>query len=454
MACRRRSTPIRTYRSSASEARRPERSKGPVSRHGTFADAAKALPRIAKLGFDVVYLPPIHPIGRTFRKGKNNSLTPQPDDVGSPWAIGNEHGGHTAIEPALGTFDDFAQFARSTHEIGLEIALDYALQCSPDHPWVKEHPEWFHIRPDGTIAYAENPPKKYQDIYPLNFWCDDRERLWAACRDVVLFWIERGVKIFRVDNPHTKAFPFWEWMIADVQATHPEAIFFSEAFARPKTMKRLAKLGFTMSYTYFTWKNTAWDLRGYVEELSQGAAVEYFRGNFFTNTPDILNEYLVAGGRPPFRIRLLLAATLSPLYGIYSGFELGENPPPKPGSEEYLDSEKYQLKPRDWNAAGNINDDIARINVIRRDHTALQRADNVTFHHSENPAILFYRRSDQPPPKQWVGSHWQPIPEAVRRPERSEGVTLRRDLLLAVTTDPKMPQEAMGHGPIAEMGIG
>jgi starch synthase (maltosyl-transferring) len=424
-----------------------ERSQGSAPRHGTFADAAKSLPRIAKLGFDVVYLPPIHPVGRTFRKGKNNSLTPEPDDVGSPWAIGNEHGGHTAIEPALGTFDDFAKFVRSANELGLEIALDYALQCSPDHPWVKEHPEWYHIRPDGTIAYAENPPKKYQDIYPLNFWCDDRERLWAACRDVVLFWVERGVKIFRVDNPHTKAFPFWEWMIADVQATHPETIFFSEAFTRPKTMKRLAKLGFTMSYTYFTWKNTASDLRGYVEELSQGAAVEYFRGNFFTNTPDILNEYLVAGGRPAFRIRLLLAATLSPLYGVYSGFELCENTPLKPGSEEYLDSEKYQLKPRDWNAAGNINGDVARINAIRRSHPALQRADNVTFHHSENPAILFYRKSGEPPAKQWVGSHWQPIP-GVGVPS-SAG-----DLLIVVTTDPKTPQETMIHVPIFDMGIG
>ena len=281
----------------------------------------------------------------------------------------------------------------------------------------------------------------------------------------MLFWIERGVKIFRVDNPHTKAFSFWEWMIADVQAKHPDAIFFSEAFARPKTMKRLAKLGFTMSYTYFTWKNSAWDLRDYVEELSQGAAVEYFRGNFFTNTPDILNEYLVAGGRPAFRIRLLLAATLSPLYGIYSGFELGENTPLKPGSEEYLDSEKYQLKPRDWNAAGNINDDVARINAIRRDHAALQRADNVTFHPSENPAILFYRRAGSSPPKQWVGSHWQLIPEQVRRPEPSrsrepEGLiaalraTATGDLLIAVTTDPTTPQETMVHVPIAEMGIG
>jgi starch synthase (maltosyl-transferring) len=416
-------------------------------RHGTFADAAKALPRIAKLGFDVVYLPPIHPVGQTFRKGKNNSPTAEPTDVGSPWAIGNERGGHMAIEPALGTFDDFAAFVRTAKELGIEIALDYALQCSPDHPWLKEHPDWFHIRADGTIAHAENPPKKYQDIYPLNLWCDDRERLWAACRDVMLFWVERGVKVFRVDNPHTKAFAFWEWMIADVQAKHPDVIFFSEAFTRPKKMKHLAKLGFTMSYTYFTWKNAASDVREYVEELSQGAAVDYFRGNFFVNTPDILNEYLVSGGRAAFRIRLLLAGTLSPVYGVYSGFELCENTPLKPGSEEYLDSEKYQLKPRDWNAAGNINDDIARINTIRREYAALQRADNVTFHPSDNPAILFYRRVAEPSAKQWVGSHWQTIPGIIARP----GV---RDLFIAVTTDAKTPQETVVHVPIAELGIG
>jgi starch synthase (maltosyl-transferring) len=422
-----------------------------TTHHGTFTDASKDLPRIAKLGFDVVYLPPIHPIGRTFRKGKNNSLTPEPDDVGSPWAIGNEHGGHTAIEPALGTFDDFARFVAAARKLGMEVALDYALQCSPDHPWVKEHPDWFHIRPDGSIAYAENPPKKYQDIYPLNFWCADRVALWNACRDIILFWVERGVKIFRVDNPHTKAFAFWEWMIADVQAAHPDVIFFAEAFTRPKKMKNLAKLGFTMSYTYFTWKNSAWELREYLEELSQGAAVDYYRGNLFANTPDILHDYLVQGGRPAFRIRLLLAGTLSPLYGIYSGYELCENTPVKPGSEEYLDSEKYQLKPRDWGAAGNVNDDVALVNSIRREYRALRRADNVTFHQSDNPAILFYRRAATVPPREWVGSHWQPIPATLAgQAIDSDG----QDLLIAVTTDPTTPQETVVYVPIAEMGIG
>jgi len=343
-----------------------------ASGHGTFNDASKALPRIAKLGFDVVYLPPIHPIGHTFRKGKNNSLDAQPDDVGSPWAIGNENGGHDAIEPALGTIDDFDRFVGAASKLDLEIALDFALQCSPDHPWVKEHPDWFHIRPDGSIKYAENPPKKYQDIYPINFWCADRKGLWNACRDVLAYWIEHGVKIFRVDNPHTKAFAFWEWVIREIQNDHPDVIFFAEAFTRPKRMKALAKIGFTMSYTYFTWKNTSWELREYLEELTQSPMAEYYRGNLFTNTPDILNEYLVTGGRPAFRIRLLLAATLLPLYGIYSGYELIENTPATPGSEEYLDSEKYQLRPRDFEATGNINDDLALINRIRRGQPALQ----------------------------------------------------------------------------------
>jgi len=393
-------------------------------RHGTFADAAADLPRIAGMGFDVVYLPPIHPIGHTFRKGKNNALTAEPDDVGSPWAIGNEHGGHDAIEPALGTIDDFDRFVRAASGLGMEIALDYALQCSPDHPWVKEHPDWFHIRPDGSIKYAENPPKKYQDIYPINFWSPDRANLWNACRDVLLYWISHGVKIFRVDNPHTKAFAFWEWVIADVQRAHPDVIFFAEAFTRPKRMQTLAKLGFTMSYTYFTWKNADWELRQYLEELTQGPMAEYYRGNLFTNTPDILNEYLVKGGRPAFRIRLLLAATLLPLYGIYSGYELCENVPVREGSEEYLDSEKYQLRPRDYQAEGNIAADIALINEVRRTQPALRRYRNLTFHFSENPAVIFYRKASE-----------------------------EHDLLIAVTLNPHEPQETMVHVPIGDLGI-
>jgi starch synthase (maltosyl-transferring) len=425
-------------------------------RHGTFVDAAEALPRIAELGFDVVYLPPIHPIGRTFRKGKNNSLTPEPADVGSPWAIGNEHGGHTAIEPALGTIDDFDRFVARANELGMEIALDYALQCSPDHPWVKEHPEWFFIRPDGTIKYAENPPKKYQDIYPINFWCADREALWAACRDIVLYWIEHGVRTFRVDNPHTKPLVFWEWMIREIQARYPDVIFFAEAFTRPKRMKSLAKLGFTMSYTYFTWKNGAWELCTYLEELAASPMAEYYRGNLFANTPDILNEYLVTGGRPAFRARLLLAATLLPLYGIYSGFELLENVPLREGSEEYLHSEKYQIRPRDFDAPENINADIKLLNAVRREHRALQLYTNLSFHKSENETILFYRKAASEPIVQWTGSD-QPTPvpakalAAIRGAEQNE--PLDADILVAVNTDPVSPQWTYVHVPIEDMGI-
>ena len=421
----------------------------------TFADACTRLAQLAELGFDVVYLPPIHPIGRTFRKGKNNSLTPEPDDVGSPWAIGNEHGGHTAIEPSLGTLESFDEFVATARSVGIEIALDYALQCSPDHPWVKEHPEWFFIRPDGTIKYAENPPKKYQDIYPLNLWCDDRQALWNACRDVFLFWIAHGVTIFRVDNPHTKPFAFWEWVIADIKREHPDVIFLSEAFTRPKRMNSLAKLGFTMSYTYFTWKNSPWELREYFSELTQTPLVEYYRGNLFANTPDILHDYLVQGGRAAFRARLLLAGTLSPLYGIYSGFELIENVPVRPASEEYLDSEKYQLRPRNYQAEGNINADIARLNAIRRDQPALQRFANLTFHLSENPAILFYRKSPAETPTQWSGAHPRPVPAPIVQSITGAGASRHAtgNILVAVNIDPHHVQETMVHVPIHEMGI-
>jgi len=436
----------------------PETSAPP--RHGTFADAAAGLPRLAALGFDVVYLAPIHPIGRTFRKGKNNSLTPEPDDVGSPWAIGNEHGGHTAIEPALGTLEDFDRLVQAARDLDLEIALDYALQCSPDHPWVREHPDWFFIRPDGTIKYAENPPKKYQDIYPLNFWCADREGLWNACRDVLLFWIAHGITIFRVDNPHTKPLAFWEWVIRDIQTAHPDVIFFAEAFTRPKRMKSLAKLGFTMSYTYFTWKNSAFELREYFEELTASPMVEYFRGNLFANTPDILNEYLVHGGRPAFRARLLLAATLLPVYGIYSGFELCENIPVREGSEEYLDSEKYQIRPRDYCAPGNINADIRRLNAIRREHPALRQYDNLSFHQSENPTILFYRKAASAPVVQWAGTEPLVVPSKISSEPSAAVVSIDDDvqwmdgeLLIAVNTDPLNVQEGMVRVPIEDMGI-
>jgi starch synthase (maltosyl-transferring) len=425
------------------------RSTDPSGKHGTFKTAIAALPRIKDLGFDVVYLPPIHPTGRTFRKGKNNTLNPAADDVGSPWAIGNEHGGHDAIEPALGTIEDFVQFIAAARKHDIEVALDYALQCSPDHPWVKEHPDWFHIRPDGTIAYAENPPKKYQDIYPLNFWCTDRRHLWEACRDVLLHWISHGVTSFRVDNPHTKPFAFWEWMIEDIQSEHPDVIFFAEAFTRPKRMKNLAKLGFTMSYTYFTWKNTSWELRDYLTELSTSPRTEYFRGNLFVNTPDILTEYLVRGGRPAFRARLALAATTSPLYGLYSGYELIENVPLREGSEEYLHSEKYQIRVRDWNAAGNINADIKLLNRIRRETPALQRNGNLTFHTSENDQILFYRKEGGGRREEGGGSP----PRATGNAQR-ETRSADPDILVVVNLDPQKPQTSMVHVPIEEMGIG
>jgi starch synthase (maltosyl-transferring) len=409
--------------------------------HGTFADAERHLPRLANLGFDVIYLPPIHPIGTTNRKGKNNALTAGPDDPGSPWAIGNEHGGHTAVDPRLGTLEDFEHFVQQAGTLGMEIALDYALQCSPDHPWLKEHPDWFFIRPDGTLKYAENPPKKYQDIYPLNFWCKDREGLWNACRDIFLFWAERGVRTFRVDNPHTKPFMFWEWAIAEVQERYPDTVFLAEAFTKPKRMKSLAKLGFTQSYTYFTWRNSAEELRKYVTELTTPPVAEYMRGNFFTNTPDILNEYLVAGGRPAFRIRLLLAGTLLPVYGIYSGFELIENVPLKPGSEEYLNSEKYEVRLRNFAAPGNLNADVRRLNAIRRNEPALQLYANLTFHHSDYEPILFYRKAAPTP---------VPVAEGQTVPHEEVG----GDLLIVVNTDPYQAHESMLNVPIDALGIG
>ena len=363
------------------------------SRSATFREAESALPRVAAMGFDVLYLPPIHPIGQTYRKGRNNSLTPRPDDPGSPWAIGSAAGGHTAVDPALGTLEDFAHFCAAGRELGLEVALDLAYQCSPDHPWVREHPEWFRHRPDGTIKYAENPPKKYQDIYPIDFECAEWRNLWQELKRVVEFWCAHGVRIFRVDNPHTKAFHFWEWMIADVRRQYPDAIFLAEAFTRPKIMKYLAKLGFDQSYTYFTWRNTRTELIEYFTELTQTEVREYMRPNLFANTPDILHEYLQTGGPGAFRIRLMLAATLGATYGIYSGFELCENVPVRHGSEEYVDSEKYQVRIRDWNAPGNLAPLIGRVNAIRRHHPSLQWDWSLRFFASDNPQILCYAKA-------------------------------------------------------------
>jgi starch synthase (maltosyl-transferring) len=398
----------------------PERGK-----HGTFADAARRLPEIAAMGFDVLYLPPIHPIGETHRKGKNNARVCQPGDVGSPWAIGAKEGGHDGVHPELGSLEDFDQLVRSATEFGIDIALDYALQCSPDHPWVKEHPNWFFVRQDGSIRYAENPPKKYEDIYPINFWCDDREALWNACRDVLLFWIGHGVKVFRVDNPHTKPLAFWEWVIREVHDRHPEVIFLSESFTRPNRMKALGKLGFNQSYTYFTWKNSAQELRDYFNELAHSEMVEYFRPNCFVNTPDILHEFLQHGGRPAFRLRLVLAATLAPVYGIYSGYELCENVPVRPGSEEYLDSEKYELKWRDYNAPGNIKPDVTRLNRIRRENPALHELRNIEFLNSDYDGILAYRR-------------YAP----------------GNEIVVVVNLDPHSAHESMVELPIEKLGIG
>ena len=361
-------------------------------RHGTFDDVIGKLGYVRDLGFDVLYFPPIHPIGTAFRKGRNNTLTPAPDDPGSPYAIGSAEGGHDAIHPELGSFEDFHRLVQAARGQGLEIAIDFAIQCSPDHPWIKAHPEWFDWRPDGTIKYAENPPKKYQDIVNVDFYGKGFPDLWYALRDIVLFWARHEVRIFRVDNPHTKPFPFWEWMIAEVQAEFPDAIFLAEAFTRPKVMKRLAKLGFTQSYSYFTWRNTKHELTEYLTELTTTEARFTMRPNFFANTPDINPTYLQTSGRPGFRVRLALAASLGTNYGIYSGFELCEATA-VPGKEEYLNSEKYEIRAWDWDRPGNIRPDIALLNRLRRERPALQQFANVTFYNAWNDAILYFGKA-------------------------------------------------------------
>ncbi|MEH0485959.1 alpha-1,4-glucan--maltose-1-phosphate maltosyltransferase [Streptomyces scabiei] len=371
------------------------RSEGtPAQPHGTFRTAARRLPAIAAMGFDVVYLPPIHPIGTTFRKGRNNTLSPTPDDVGVPWAIGSPEGGHDSIHPDLGTLDDFDHFISEARALGMEIALDFALQCSPDHPWVDKHPEWFHHRPDGTIAHAENPPKKYQDIYPIAFDADLPGLITETTR-ILRHWMDHGVRIFRVDNPHTKPVVFWEQVIADINATDPDVIFLAEAFTRPAMMHTLAATGFQQSYTYFTWRTTKQELTEYATELA-GEAAAYMRPNFFVNTPDILHAFLQEGGRPAFELRAVLAATLSPTWGIYSGYELCENTPLKPGSEEYLDSEKYQLRPRNWDTAARDGRTIApligKLNEIRRRSPALRQLRDLHFHHADQEAVIVYSK--------------------------------------------------------------
>lgn len=397
------------------------------ARHGSFADVIARLPAIRDMGFDTLYFPPIHPIGRTNRKGPNNSLTAGPNDPGSPYAIGSAEGGHTALHPELGSFDDFAALIAAGHDHGLEIAIDFAIQCAPDHPWLKEHPGWFDWRPDGSIKYAENPPKKYQDIVNVDFYqAEAIPGLWLALRDAVLFWIGHGVKTFRVDNPHTKPLPFWEWMIADVRARHPDAIFLAEAFTRPAMMYRLAKIGFSQSYTYFTWRDDKKTLAEYITELTTEAPRDFYRPHFFVNTPDINPYFLQTSGRPGFRIRAVLAATLSGLFGVYSGFELCEAAA-VPGKEEYLDSEKYEIRPRDWNAPGNIIEDITLLNRLRRSQPALQTHLNTRFLVAHDEAVLYYAKPS---------------------PDGSDM------LLVMVSLDPHNPRACEFEVPLWEFGIG
>jgi starch synthase (maltosyl-transferring) len=401
------------------------RSAGTDGRHGTFRDVEGWLPHISALGFDVLYMPPIHPIGETFRKGKNNTLTPTADDVGSPWAIGARDGGHKDIHSELGTIKDFERLVARAREFGIEIALDIAFQASPDHPYVRKHPEWFRQRPDGTIQYAENPPKKYQDIYPFDFDTEDAKGLWAELRSVFEYWIEQGVRIFRVDNPHTKPFPFWEWCITSLKAKHPDLIFLSEAFTRPKVMYRLAKLGFSQSYTYFAWRNEKWDLTEYFTELTTTQVREFFRPNVWPNTPDILTEYMQTGGRPAFTLRLVLAGTLAASYGIYGpAYEHMEHLPMIAGKEEYLHSEKYQL--RTWNLTSetSLAPFIARVNRIRKENPALQQDRTLRFHKIENERIMAYSK-------------------------RHEGNVV----LTIANLDLQSPQSGWVHVPLADFGL-
>ena len=402
------------------------RSQGKVpGKSATFADCEERLPEIRAMGFDVVYFVPIHPIGRVHRKGPNNTLAAGPHDPGSPYAIGSAEGGHKAINPELGTPADFRRFVRACHAQGMEVALDFAIQCAPDHPWIKEHPDWFTFRPDGTIKYAENPPKKYQDIVNVNFYGGHQEELWNELLSVFLFWIEQGVKIFRVDNPHTKPVPFWEWVTGQVRARDPEVIFLAEAFTRPPMLQMLAKVGFSQSYTYFTWRNFKSELTDYLTELTRTPVKEYLRPNFFTNTPDINPPYLQTGGRPAHMIRLALAATLSSVYGIYNGFELCEATP-IPGKEEFLNSEKYDYKVWDWDRPGNIKEFITKINAIRRDNPALHELDNLRFYPADDDNILFYGKMT---------------------PDRSNMV------FICVNLDPFDPHVAELEFPLEQMGL-
>ncbi|MGC4030386.1 MAG: alpha-1,4-glucan--maltose-1-phosphate maltosyltransferase [Tepidisphaeraceae bacterium] len=372
----------------------PRSAANDPSKHGNLNDVINRLDYVAKMGFDVLYLPPIHPIGRAFRKGPNNNPNGQPGDHGSPWAIGGPEGGHDAIHPQLGTIEDFDRLVKECNARGIDLALDLAFQCSPDHPYVKQHPQWFKHRPDGTIQYAENPPKKYQDIYPFDFECSDFKALWDELLRVTLHWVKHGVRVFRVDNPHTKPFPFWEWLIAEVKKIEPDVLFLAEAFTRPKVMYRLAKLGFTQSYTYFAWRNDPWGLREYLNELTQQPVIDFFRPNVWPNTPDILPEYLQTNARAAYITRAVLAATLSSTYGVYGpAFELMEGRPVKHGSEEYLDSEKYQLRQWDLNNPYSLADLLGRLNRIRKENAALQFNTGLVFHKSDNDRVLVFSKT-------------------------------------------------------------
>jgi starch synthase (maltosyl-transferring) len=394
--------------------------------HGTFRGVIERLPAIRAMGFDVLYFPPINPIGTINRKGRNNSLRAEPGDVGSPYAIGSAEGGHDAVHPELGTLEDFRALLREAHGNGLEIALDFAIQCAPDHPWVSQHKDWFRWRPDGSMRYAENPPKKYEDIVNPDFFSEASfPAVWLALRDVVQFWIDQGVRIFRVDNPHTKPLPFWHWMIADIQGRHPDVLFLAEAFTRPKLMYRLAKVGFSQSYTYFTWRNTKQELTEYLTELTTPPLAEFFRPNFFVNTPDINPVYLQTSGRAGFLIRAVLAATLSGLWGVYSGFEICEAAP-LPGREEYVDSEKYEIRSRNFTAPGNLVAEITALNRLRRLYPALQSHLGLTFHNAFNDQILLYGKRDQDDPAM---------------------------ILVAVSLDPHNAQEANIEVPLWEFGL-
>ncbi|MFK5924192.1 MAG: DUF3416 domain-containing protein [Verrucomicrobiota bacterium] len=403
----------------------PRCAEGLADKHSTFRDCLPRIEDAADMGFDVVYFPPIHPIGRAHRKGKNNSVTCEPGEPGSPWAIGASEGGHYSIAPELGTVEDFKWLLSEAQNRGIEIAIDFAINCSPDHPYVTEHPEWFYHRPDGSIKYAENPPKKYQDIYPLNFLCEDWQNLWQEMVNIVLYWAEQGVSIFRVDNPHTKPVAFWQFLIAEVHKKYPQTLFLAEAFTRPKIMQALGKIGFTQSYTYFTWRESKEELSDYVTELTQGPMRDYYRANFWPNTPDILPHHLQNASPAAFKIRAALAALLSSSWGIYSGYELCENQP-LPGREEYLDSEKYQLKQRDWNAEGNIKPFIKRLNSIRRDNPALHEYANIEFIPCDNEQIIAWFK--------WSGDFEQAV-------------------IVVINLDPENTQDSMLHLPLEKLDL-